>query len=243
MKVKCEVIGDLLPLYIDEVCSKESKMIVEEHIKECRLCYEKLRIQESEMIVDVNSINENLKSKEPFKRIKKSYAIRLIAILASIPLLFLIFVDLRGDGVGFGALSGKYKAERFLSSVEKGEFVGATRYMVFQGGKYGKMGSEDLAKTEWVAGMQELKKDGIEIVSHRENRIVTDDSFTSGYVNVSVEYQKKTYDFMLYISTNNGRVEPGHLEAVRGNQVREENEVEKMLIERLSNVISTYNPG
>nr|WP_278245308.1 zf-HC2 domain-containing protein [Ruminococcus sp. HUN007] len=32
------MIRDLLPLYIDEVCSDESRKIVEDHIKECPEC-------------------------------------------------------------------------------------------------------------------------------------------------------------------------------------------------------------
>lgn len=43
MKVKCPVVDDLLPLYIDGACSEESKKIVEEHLNECRSCLEKYR--------------------------------------------------------------------------------------------------------------------------------------------------------------------------------------------------------
>ncbi len=45
MKYSCDVIQDLLPLYYDEVCSMESRHIVEEHIRECMYCkkvYEEL---------------------------------------------------------------------------------------------------------------------------------------------------------------------------------------------------------
>ncbi len=38
MKIKCEVINDLLPLYVDDVLSKESRELVEEHIGECESC-------------------------------------------------------------------------------------------------------------------------------------------------------------------------------------------------------------
>lgn len=38
MKNNCKVIADLLPLYLDKACSDESKMIVEEHLKECEEC-------------------------------------------------------------------------------------------------------------------------------------------------------------------------------------------------------------
>ena len=38
MKLSCDVIKDLLPLYHDEVCSEETKKLVEEHLKECESC-------------------------------------------------------------------------------------------------------------------------------------------------------------------------------------------------------------
>ncbi|MBQ8547133.1 MAG: zf-HC2 domain-containing protein [Lachnospiraceae bacterium] len=38
MKLSCEVIQDLLPLYVDEVCSEESTGLVEEHMAECENC-------------------------------------------------------------------------------------------------------------------------------------------------------------------------------------------------------------
>ena len=34
----CEVIKDLLPLYVDDVCSEKSKAIIEEHLAECEGC-------------------------------------------------------------------------------------------------------------------------------------------------------------------------------------------------------------
>ena len=38
MKYACKIIQDLLPLYIDDVCSEESKNAVEEHLTECAGC-------------------------------------------------------------------------------------------------------------------------------------------------------------------------------------------------------------
>ena len=38
MKLSCEVIRDLLPLYHDGVCSEESREIVEEHVETCADC-------------------------------------------------------------------------------------------------------------------------------------------------------------------------------------------------------------
>lgn len=40
MNIKCEVIRDLLPLYVDEVASDESCALIEEHLEECQRCRE-----------------------------------------------------------------------------------------------------------------------------------------------------------------------------------------------------------
>lgn len=39
-RIPCNVNKDLLPLYVDDVCSEESKALVEEHLAECRECQE-----------------------------------------------------------------------------------------------------------------------------------------------------------------------------------------------------------
>ena len=39
---KCNVIKDLLPLYADEVCSEDSKEMVEEHLASCKDCTQEL---------------------------------------------------------------------------------------------------------------------------------------------------------------------------------------------------------
>lgn len=42
MKTSCDVIMDLLPLYHDGVCTKASKILVEEHLEECSACKQML---------------------------------------------------------------------------------------------------------------------------------------------------------------------------------------------------------
>ena len=120
MKTNCKVIEDLLPLYIDEVCSDESKRLVEEHLKECDACIAKLNAQEAEVIVGKEEIEQNLKAKDPFKKIrrKQSYAKvgavlgALIGLVSSLvlgvfeqPLLGNIGANI-GAGAGLGTLIG-----------------------------------------------------------------------------------------------------------------------------------------
>ena len=54
MKISCEIIRDLLPLYQEDVCSEESKTIVEEHLLECAQCSEMMKQMQS------NGLDETL---------------------------------------------------------------------------------------------------------------------------------------------------------------------------------------
>ena len=42
MKLQCTVIEDLLPIYVDGICSQESEELIEEHLLECEACREML---------------------------------------------------------------------------------------------------------------------------------------------------------------------------------------------------------
>jgi len=44
MNIKCEVIKDLLPLYVDGVASEESRALIEDHLKECEDCRQYLEL-------------------------------------------------------------------------------------------------------------------------------------------------------------------------------------------------------
>ena len=50
MKMECEVIRDLLPLYADQACSEQSRALVNEHLLDCADCRDMLqRIKENEI--------------------------------------------------------------------------------------------------------------------------------------------------------------------------------------------------
>jgi len=38
MNISCEIIRDLLPLYVDDVCSDDSRELVEHHLRDCESC-------------------------------------------------------------------------------------------------------------------------------------------------------------------------------------------------------------
>ena len=96
--MKCEVIRDLLPLYIDECLSNASLELVEEHLAGCEECREHLKKIKWEISVDEEEINRNIseqmllkKGKEVIKKeIQWDYEMRFAMADFVINLLFII---------------------------------------------------------------------------------------------------------------------------------------------------------
>lgn len=42
MKINCKIADDLLPLYLEDSCSEDSRVVLEEHLQECPSCRAKL---------------------------------------------------------------------------------------------------------------------------------------------------------------------------------------------------------
>ena len=74
MKISCNVIRDLLPLYHDDVCSEESRELIEEHIKICDDCKSELKKYNIE-IKGVNYMNNkaNIEEAKPINKIAKKW--------------------------------------------------------------------------------------------------------------------------------------------------------------------------
>ncbi len=70
MKIKCEVIRDLFPSYIDGLTSKESNQLIEEHLGECRECREYLDEMKEELVQEKQPV-KNKKAIKPFKKIRR----------------------------------------------------------------------------------------------------------------------------------------------------------------------------
>ena len=43
-KKNCDIIKDLLPSYVDDICSEASKMWIEEHLAECESCKQTMQV-------------------------------------------------------------------------------------------------------------------------------------------------------------------------------------------------------
>lgn len=67
--MKCEIVKDLLPLYIDNICSKESVEEIEEHLKSCESCQATLKNYKAEIEVE-KEVAFDLKDIDPFKKLR-----------------------------------------------------------------------------------------------------------------------------------------------------------------------------
>lgn len=102
--MNCEVIRDLLPLYVDDACSEETRRMVDEHLQACPDCANMLKELQS------NEIEEDLKEEKneviryQAKRFKRRSAAvgSLIAGLFMIPIVVCLIVNVcTGAGLGW----------------------------------------------------------------------------------------------------------------------------------------------
>lgn len=87
--MNCNIIKDLLPSFIDGICSQDSCKVVEEHLQQCEECrkYKEI-IEQSTNAIQILP-NEVTVAKAPFKKINKK---RRIQIVLSILLTFMLTV-------------------------------------------------------------------------------------------------------------------------------------------------------
>lgn len=90
-KTTCEMINDLLPLYTDNVCSEDSRVIVAEHIASCDKC--RGQLEKMSRHLDVDPENDIA----VIKRIKHRIAVERFAITSAI----VLFVVIVGYIAGF----------------------------------------------------------------------------------------------------------------------------------------------
>ncbi len=94
--MNCEVMRDLLPLYADDVCSTESRELVEEHLKECPACTEYLhKLKENEIVTDLIG-EKGMVIRYGEQRMKRRSATvgSVVAGLFMIPVLVCLMVNL-----------------------------------------------------------------------------------------------------------------------------------------------------
>ena len=80
MDKNCKLVKDLLPSYIDDVTSKETKEFIEEHLKECKDCKKHLDEMNSELDKEKVKDIETVKEIKKYKR--KIFTLKFLVIAA-----------------------------------------------------------------------------------------------------------------------------------------------------------------
>lgn len=79
MNITCDIIRDLLPSYVDEICSEDSKKLIEEHLEVCENCRQQAAAMKTPVAYQELSLSETEKAQEPFKKIKKKNFFHVLA--------------------------------------------------------------------------------------------------------------------------------------------------------------------
>lgn len=142
MNINCEIIRDLLPLYADNVCSEESRRLVESHCEGCGECRERLEGMRTPL-PQKNCGGKN--PCDPFKKARRHYirlavTTALIFTVIALPLLIIGKITLNekmprttmGD-ISWSSMGAKRKMNDFGSLMKKGKYREAMDRVGFKG--------------------------------------------------------------------------------------------------------------
>ena len=135
MRLDCKVIEDLLPLYFDNMCSEQSRKMVEEHLSECENCR---RLVERTQAVQIPHIElekpvaDNV-VKKSFKKIRFRWLASVIAVMIIIPVIFLGWNQYHGRGVHYTNIYEMQIGNAFMKCLAEGNYEKAYKYIDIEG--------------------------------------------------------------------------------------------------------------
>jgi hypothetical protein len=118
--MKCEIINDLLPSYIDGLTSSESNLEIEEHLNNCPQCEEIFEQMKAEVMVENTEYNkEKIK---PFKKLNRKVFKAVLITLTVCTLAVVSYLYFFGFGwkVNSGDMNSEYvyKNDKILFEFE-----------------------------------------------------------------------------------------------------------------------------
>lgn len=86
MKISCNVIRDILPLYAEDLASEDTKQLVDEHLCDCDSCTRELGVLKKVQMIPVDREVTGL------KKVKKTIVIRrIVAVLTALLMVFSLY--------------------------------------------------------------------------------------------------------------------------------------------------------
>lgn len=82
MKIPCNIVQDLLPSYIDELCSEETRKQVGEHLENCQVCGDKYKEMKGELLEEakVKPVEISVEELLPMKKIRRKHVWQLACL-------------------------------------------------------------------------------------------------------------------------------------------------------------------
>lgn len=140
MDISCKVVEDLLPLYLDNSCSEDSRAALEGHLNGCPTCRAKLERMRNDVIGDIHMERSapklvNYAKKVRNHRIRVAVSVAFVTIISSavLALGYLTVRDMyvRSSPVVFGVEQGTYNLisnDLETTGEEIGQYVFYTNY-------------------------------------------------------------------------------------------------------------------
>lgn len=135
MKTECGIIQDLLPLYVDGVCSPESQVAVAQHLQECDACRERHRRMTAALPeqAEPEELEKGRTLRRGLKKVRRRWILSLVAALLAVPLLLMSVAQVTGDGICFTNLGQIARSYQFLSCLKKGDYEKAFDMLDMEG--------------------------------------------------------------------------------------------------------------
>lgn len=77
-EINCNIIRDLLPSYVDDICSGDSRCLVEEHLENCEQCRTQLELLKGTVLTDEQGEQERISY---LKKIKRHYEKGVVSLV------------------------------------------------------------------------------------------------------------------------------------------------------------------
>lgn len=143
MKNRCDIVQDLLPLYVDGCCTQGSWELVDEHLAECPACKQTWQEMTGEIPAPEESVPEpeaepvpeepEQKQEKTFrkgmKKIRRRWITSLIVVVVLVPFVLMGIAQVTGDGLCYTNLHEFYLAHAFLGKMKAGDYEGAAKYV------------------------------------------------------------------------------------------------------------------
>ena len=138
MKTSCKIIEDLLPMYHDGICSDESAVLIEEHLRECPNCSQILASLRGEIELEAMHPGNDLKPLEEIqqqiRREKKRFGrrnalIAAVLVIVMTPIFWLGWNQFTGSGICFTNMREYRIGNKFMKQLSEGNYEKAYQYI------------------------------------------------------------------------------------------------------------------